>query len=270
MKSSRKPITAMNRTPTQTIIVWSENANPGRMCATSQPTRADNDDGEAPHRRRPLLVHVVLGTVVLLAEDRLALPAGPEERDQPPRAEERDDHRRAAGQHDRDHDPSSSSSRVGDHGPVVEVDHAVAQVLGPFVALAGHDEDVARSERGECGGDRGAAIRLDADVDVGVVHPPEDVTDDVQSGSSLPRVVRSDDHTVGETARHRTHLGTLLTITVTTGPEHDHDDRPRVGDRPRRPENLGQSVGGVGVVDDHGEPDGRSQPAPPRTDLGSG
>ncbi len=86
----------------------------------------------------------------------------------------------------------------------------------------------------------------------------------------MTRVVRRDDHAIGEAARDRTHLGTLRTITVTTGPEHDDESDPGVGDRPRRLENLGQSVGGVGVVDDHGEPTVGREPAPPRTDPESG
>ena len=38
----------MNSTPTHTIIVWSEKARPGRMCATSHPTSAANTMARPP------------------------------------------------------------------------------------------------------------------------------------------------------------------------------------------------------------------------------
>ena len=88
-------MTDSTRMPTHMMTAWFENTRPWRKCATIQPTNADDDDGEAAHRRRALLVHVVFGTAILLAEDRLALAAVAEERDEVSRTGERDDHRAA-------------------------------------------------------------------------------------------------------------------------------------------------------------------------------
>ena len=52
------------------------------------PGERRDDDGDATHRRRALLGHVVLRPVILLAEDRLAEAAGAEQRDERPRGEQ--------------------------------------------------------------------------------------------------------------------------------------------------------------------------------------
>ena len=68
-------------------------------------------DRDATHRGRALLGHVVLGTVVLLAEDGLALATAAEEVDQVAGAEERAEHRGRTGDHDGDHwEPRSRSA----------------------------------------------------------------------------------------------------------------------------------------------------------------
>ena len=63
---------------------WLLNGNPSRTWAANQPTSAAAEDGDAPHRRRALLGHVVLGPTILLAEDGLAEAAGAEQADQRP------------------------------------------------------------------------------------------------------------------------------------------------------------------------------------------
>ena len=101
---------AMTSTPTHTIIAWSENARPRAHVGDHPADERRDDDGDAAHRRRALLDHVVLGPVILLAEDRLALAAGAEEGDQEPGAEQRHEHGAGAGDHDGDHGSASRSS----------------------------------------------------------------------------------------------------------------------------------------------------------------
>ena len=114
---------AITITPTHTISAWSENGRPRRMWATSQPAEGGDDDGDAAHRRRALLGHVVLGSAVLLAEDRLAETAGAEHVDQHARHDQRQRPGDDAGDHHRDHGETPSRPVImarlrlaGDHG----------------------------------------------------------------------------------------------------------------------------------------------------------
>jgi hypothetical protein len=72
------------------------------------PAEGGDDDGDAAHRRRALLGHVVLRPAVLLAEDRLAQPAGAERRDQEAGDDEREHAGDDAGDHHRDHGETPS------------------------------------------------------------------------------------------------------------------------------------------------------------------
>ena len=73
---------AITSTPTHTISAWSENGRPRADVGDEPAAEGGDDDGDAAHRRRALLGHVVLGAAVLLAEDRLAEAAGAEHVDQ--------------------------------------------------------------------------------------------------------------------------------------------------------------------------------------------
>ncbi len=105
---------------------------------------------------------------------------------------------------------------------------------------------------GERGRDRGPAIGFDDDVGLEFVHAVEDVTDDVQRVLQ-PWVVRCHNDPIGEPRGDRAHLRPLLPVAAAACAEHEDHGRARIGDRPCGREHLGESVGGVGVVDDHAE-----------------
>ena len=76
------------------------------------PDERCRDDGDAAHGGRALLGQVVLGAMIGLAQDRLALAAVAEERDQPAGREQRDHHGGGTRDHDGDHERPCSNSRT--------------------------------------------------------------------------------------------------------------------------------------------------------------
>ena len=154
---------AITRTPTHTMSAWSENGRPAADVGDEPADERGEHDGDAAHRRRALLGHVVLGAAVLLAEDRLAEAPGAERRDQEPGDDQRQDPGRDAGDHHGDHGETRLAAAAGraHDGAVVELDDAVADRLGRLVALAGDDDDVARAGRVDGQRDRRRPVRLD-------------------------------------------------------------------------------------------------------------
>ena len=76
------------------------------------PDESGTDDRQPSHRRSTRLLLVMLGAVVLLAEDGLTLSAFAEEADEEASSEERHQHRRRAGDHHGDHAPTPNASRT--------------------------------------------------------------------------------------------------------------------------------------------------------------
>ena len=74
--------------PTHTMRPWVENGRPFADVGGEPPGERSDEDGDATHRRRALLGHVVLRPAIFLAEDRLAEAAGAEQRDERPRGEQ--------------------------------------------------------------------------------------------------------------------------------------------------------------------------------------
>src|SRR3954468_3571485 len=91
-----------------------ENADPCDHCLVGEdqsvtevgnhpPEEGRDHDGDPAHGRRALLVHVVVGPAIFLAEDRLTLASVAEERDQVSGADQRKQHRHGPGDHHGDH-----------------------------------------------------------------------------------------------------------------------------------------------------------------------
>ena len=201
-----------------------------------------DDDGDAAHRRRALLGHVVLRAVVFLAEDRLAAPTGAEEHDQAARAEQRDERRDRAGDHDGDHDGApgeSIGSCVAEHlagdDTVVERDDLVADGLGGLVALAGDHDDVAGPGPGDAHtrSPPRRSISTCASPRPGRVDAFDRCVDD-RLRVLVARVVGRDDDESACCRRGRAHQRTLLRVAVAAAAEHD--DRP---DRRARSQRAG-------------------------------
>ena len=106
---------------------------------------------------------------------------------------------------------------------------AVADDLHGLVALAGDHDDVAGRGLADGQGDGGRPVGLDGDGGVGG-HAGADGLDDGERVLAA-RVVRGQDHPVGEAGRHLAHLRPLARVAVAAGA--DDDDHPAARPRPR-------------------------------------
>ena len=140
----------------------------------------------------------------------------------------------------------------GDHA-VVEGDLAAAgELLALLVALAGDQDGVARPGHGQGGPDGGPPVDLDQEparpgaAGDALGHLVDDRLRVLGAG-----VVGGDHGHVGQPPGDLAHQRPLGPVAVAAAAEdHDH---PAAGDRPGRPEQVVEGVGGVGVVDQHGE-----------------
>ena len=232
------------------MIAWSENGSPCADVGDGPADERRGDDGDPAHRRRALLGHVVLGAEVLLAEDRLAEATGPERRDQEAGHEQRQDPGDDAGDHDGDHCSSSRTTARSSNGstrsPIVCV------VSWPLPATTTTSSAPAWSSAGAI-----AARRSGSTDDLRPVscrHAADHVGDD-GGGILRPWVVGCHDDPVGERGGDGPHRRALGVVAVAARSEHD-EHAPR-RHSPRRGDHLLQTVGRVGVVDDHHRPVGR-------------
>ena len=178
------------------------------------------EDGQPAHRRRALLGHVVLGPVVLLAEDRLAEPARPERGDEEPRDDQRQHAGDDPGDHDGDHVRRSSSRRTtarSSNGTTFAP--MVCVVSWPLPATTTTSPGLANSQRPL---DRRRSILLDVDLRAIAGGDAGDDRVDDRPRSLRPRVVRRHDHAIGQLRRNRAHLRTLA-----CDPDHRRTRTPR-------------------------------------------
>jgi len=117
------------------------------------------------------------------------------------------------------------------------------------VALAGNQDDIART-----GGTDGRADRLGPVLDFLGRRPLGQTRGHLAENDGrllAPRVVGSEDDAIGQLGRRGRHLGTLPLVAVAAGA--DHDPKRSTGDRFQRAEGRLDGIGGMGVVDQHGE-----------------
>ena len=219
-----------------------------------------DDDGDAAHRRRALLGHVVLGPAVLLAEDRLAEARAVRKSVDQERVTTQREQRR----------PRRRRSSTGDHGRATGLPSRAAssgaRPRGRRTAAPGRRSSA--SSRGPCrrrprrrrgrprptaDGDRRRPVRLDDDARP-VLDPAQHGADD--GGRVLrTRVVRCHDDATSAQARPRPRP-----CAAASGGRGRHRHRTRRSTRPavdrprRRASDLLQPVGRVGVVDDRDDP----------------
>ena len=80
-------------------------------------------------------------------------------------------------------------------------------------------------------------------------------------------VVGGDDDEVRQVRRNLAHEGPLGPVPVPAAPEEGHHPPP--GEAPQGGEHIGQGVGGVGVVDEHGVVPGCGHYLHPALDVGA-
>ncbi len=164
MKSSRNPIVAIARMPTQTISAWVLNGRPSRTWADIQPTRAATRMAIPPIVGVPCLAMWCSGPRSSLP--RIGWPR--------PRVRNIVISARVANSDTRPATtpaimtaitarPPSDEDGAGDVA-VVERQHSVADRLSRLVTLAGDDHDVARLGQRDRQLDRRRAVELDLDA----------------------------------------------------------------------------------------------------------
>ena len=82
---------------------------------------------------------------------------------------------------------------------------------------------------------------------------PTRISSMIASGILGARVVGGDDHAVGQPRGDLAHQRPLAAVAVAAAPEHDVHGRPRRLSCRGRAQDVLERVGGVGVVDEHGE-----------------
>ena len=211
--------------------------------------------GDAAHRRGPLLGGVLGGAVLA---DVLADPPADEPPEQQRSAEAGDEDGDAGGGEQRDHrvaaSLAASETTTSRSSKSIEL---VADLLGPLMALAGHEHEC--RSRGHLGGaGKGKAIaRRRSGSTISSDSPPaprSHVLDDLER-ILVAGIVGGDDAEIGESGGGGSHEGALGPVTVAAGPEHD-DQQAVARQPPQRREHLAQRPRLVGVVDDDGDAEG--------------
>ncbi len=133
------------------------------------------------------------------------------------------------------------------HFSVVERQDLVADGLGLLVALAGHDDHVGGAVCGDGDADRLGPVG--DHVEVGsLVETGDDRRDDLV-GVFAARIVRRHDDPICACGGSGAHERALVPVAITAATEHDGDPGLR-GELADGGEDLGETVGGVGVVHD--------------------
>ena len=142
---------------------------------------------------------------------------------------------------------------AGDHA-VIELDAVITQVLDGFMSTTGDHHEVARPRCTERLVDRLPSIDDRMDTPTVLLGDPRQHVIDDRRRILRARVVGGEHRDIASFGADPTHRRALVSIAIATTPVHANES-PLPHDVPSRGEELFEPVGGVGVVDDHPEPE---------------